>query len=48
MRFSDYLDSRTRRPKHAAAKYNEHTYVIFIVLCYSGPIIDTDLINTIR
>jgi hypothetical protein len=32
-----------RMPKHGATKYNK--YVIFIVLWYSGPMIDNDLIN---
>jgi hypothetical protein len=31
-------DGRIRRPKQVAAKYNE--CIIFIVLCYSDPIID--------
>ena len=30
------------QPKHAVAKYSE--YIIFIVLCYSDPTMDTDFL----
>jgi hypothetical protein len=38
-------DGRIGRPKHAAEKHNE--CMIYKVLCYSGPEIDTGFINAI-